>query len=237
MANIVVIAPHPDDAEIGMGGTIAQLAEQGHRVTIVDVTDGCPTPHGDRPTRLKEAAAALGVLKPMRGAGSLDRVLLDLPNRRVEHTLEARHKIAGVYRACGAEIVFLPHPEDAHPDHRAVTRNAEDARFDAKLTGLALPGDGGKAPVYPKWMIYYYCSHLRKMPDPTWVMDTSGFSERKIKSIRAYASQFVVNEKNREVVAWVEAADRFMGSRIGTRAGEGFFMKEPIGLKGLGELA
>jgi len=220
-----------------MGGTIALLAEQGHVVTIVDVTDGCPTPYGDRPTRLKEAAAALEQLRPRAGAGSLSRMLLDLPNRRVEHTIEARHKIAGVYRALKAEIVFLPHPEDAHPDHRAVTRIAEDARFDAKLTGLAFPGDGGMPPLYPKWLIYYYCSHLRRVPDPTMVMDTAAHAERKIKSIRAYASQFEMNEKNREVVAWIESADRFMGSRIGTRAGEGFFTKEPIGLKGLAELA
>lgn len=237
MANVVVIAPHPDDAEIGMGGTIATLAEQGHTVTIVDVTDGCPTPYGDRPTRLKEAAAALEALRPRSGTGSLTRILLDLPNRRVEHTLAARHTLAGVYRALQAQIVFLPHPEDAHPDHRAVTRIAEDARFDAKLTGLPLPGDHGRPPVYPKWLIYYYCSHLRRMPDPTLVIDTAAASERKIRSIRAYASQFEQNEKNRDVIAWIEAADRFMGSRIGTRAGEGFFTKEPIGLTGLGELA
>ncbi len=125
----------------------------------------------------------------------------------------------------------------AHPDHLAVTRIVEDARFDAKLTGLPMPGDQGQPPIYPKWLFYYYCSHLRRVPDPTFVMDTAGYSERKIRSIRAYESQFVVNEKNREVVAWIESCDRYFGSRIGTRAGEAFFTKEPLGLTGLGELA
>ena len=52
MARICIVAPHPDDAEIGMGGTIARLADQGHDLLIVDMTDGCPTPVGDRATRL-----------------------------------------------------------------------------------------------------------------------------------------------------------------------------------------
>ena len=56
--NILVVAAHPDDAEIGMGGSIAMLAEQGHSVLIADLTDGSPTPRGDRATRLTEAAAA-----------------------------------------------------------------------------------------------------------------------------------------------------------------------------------
>jgi LmbE family N-acetylglucosaminyl deacetylase len=164
------------------------------------------------------------------------RLLLDLPNRRVEHSIEARYKIAGVYRACGAEIVFLPHPEDAHPDHRAVTRIAEDARFDAKLSGVTFPGDGGKPALYPKWLIYYYCSHLRRVPDPTLIIDTTGFAERKLRAIRAYASQFVANKQNRDVVSWIESGDRYFGSRIGTPAGEPFFTNEPLGLKGLGDL-
>ncbi|QYU67050.1 PIG-L family deacetylase [Leptolyngbya sp. 15MV] len=64
MANVVVVGPHPDDQEIGMGGTIALLAEQGHDVLLVDVTDGSPTPRGDRASRLDEAQRALEALRP-----------------------------------------------------------------------------------------------------------------------------------------------------------------------------
>src|SRR5690349_10672108 len=135
-----------------MGGTIARLCSQGHDVLLLDVTDGCPTPRGDRPTRLAEAAAAVKELDP---SGGLKRHLLDLPNRRVVHSIESRHAVAGVIRAHQASVLFVPHPEDAHPDHLAVTRITEDARFDAKLTGLPLPGDGGRAPIYPRWVIYY----------------------------------------------------------------------------------
>jgi N-acetylglucosamine malate deacetylase 1 len=230
MANILVIGPHPDDQEIGMGGTIALLAAQGHDVLLCDMTDGCPTPVGDRPTRLAEAAEAAKVL-------GVKRVLLDLPNRRVQHTLEARHTVAGLIRAHQATIVFCPHPEDAHPDHLATTRIVEDARFDAKLTKIEMPVPPGFGtigpPLYPKWLFYYYCSHLRRMPDPTFLIDTSATHEAKVRAVLAYRSQFIDNEKNRSVVEWLAAEDRFLGSRIGTRAAEGFWTREPLGLTGL----
>ena len=228
--NILVVGPHPDDQELGMGGTIALLASQGHDVLLLDVTDGCPTPRGDRPTRLKEAADAAAVL-------GVRRHLLDLPNRRVEHTVEHRHKVAGVMRAHQAQALFIPHPEDAHPDHLAATRIAEDARFDAKLTKLDLPGDGGKPPLYPRWVFYYYCSHLRRVPDPSFIMDTSATQERKMAAIGAYRSQFAENPVNMQVPEWISAGDRYFGSRIGTRAGEPFWCREPLGLGSLAGLA
>jgi len=234
LKSILVVGPHPDDQELGMGGTIAKLASQGHRLTILDMTDGCPTPVGDRATRLAEAAAAAGAL----GAnGAIPRVLLDLPNRSVQHTLEARHRVAGVIRAVQADIIFLPHPEDAHPDHLATTRLVEDARFDAKLTKIDMPVPPGHAeigpPIYPKWMIYYYCSHLRSVPAPSFIMDIAGHEKTKRAAILAYRSQFVENERNKHVPEWIAAQDQYFGSRIGTAAGEAFWMREPLGLTGL----
>jgi bacillithiol biosynthesis deacetylase BshB1 len=230
MAKILVVGPHPDDQEIGMGGTIALLIAQGHDVLLCDMTDGCPTPVGDRPTRLAEAAEAAKVL-------GVKRVLLDLPNRRVQHTLEARHMVAGLIRAHQATIVFCPHPEDAHPDHLATTRIVEDARFDAKLTKIEMPTPPGfetiGPPLYPKWLFYYYCSHLRRMPDPTFLIDTTKTHEAKIRSILAYKSQFIDHAKNQGVVEWLRAQDLYLGSRIGCKAAEGFYTKEPLGLTGL----
>lgn len=237
MANILVVGPHPDDQELGMGGTISLLASQGHDVLLLDVTNGEPTPLGDPQTRASEAARAAEILSPEDpNLPRVRRVLLDLPNRFVEHTVEARHKVAGVMRAHQAQVVFCPYPEDAHPDHRAVTRIVEDARFDAKLSKLPMPGDGGKPPLYPPWLFYYYATHLRWVADPSFVVDVSGHLERKMESIRAYRTQFVLPEKNRAALEWIEAAGRYFGSRIGVRAGEPFFTKEPVGLSSLGSL-
>ena len=222
---VLVIGPHPDDQELGMGGTIAKLAAQGHDVLLLDITDGEPTPMGDPVTRAEEAARAADIL-------GVERRLLGLPNRRVEHALAARHAVAGVIREHAADVLFVPYPEDAHPDHRAVTRIAEDARFDAKLTKIDLPGE----PIYPRWLFYYYCTHLRWVADPSFLVDVTGFTETKRAAIEAYRSQFVLPEKNRRVVDWIDAAGAYFGSRIGTAAAEPFFTTEPIGLGSLDSL-
>lgn len=236
--NILVVGPHPDDQELGMGGTIARLCAQGHAVTLLDMTTGEPTPFGDEATRVREAAHAAAELAAPPPAGkSIRRVALGLPNRFVEHTIESRHKVAGVIRAVQAGIVFTPYFEDAHPDHIAVTRIVEDARFDAKLTKISMPGDDGKPPLYPKWLFYYYATHLRITPRPSFLIDTTGFAEKKQAAIRAYASQFEKNPKNQHVPAWIASQDAYFGSRIGTKAAEPFFTREPIGLTSLDALA
>ena len=219
---ILVVGPHPDDQELGMGGTIARFAEQGHDVLLLDMTNGEPTPHGDPQTRAGEAAKAAEAL-------GVHRRLLDLPNRQVEHTIAARHKVAGVIREHKAEIVFTPALPDAHPDHVATTRIVEDARFDAKLTKTDLPGE----PIYPRWLFYYYCTHLRVVPQPTFCVDISGYEERKRQAILAYESQFVIPEANRGIIEWLDASNRYFGSRIRTAAAEPFSTKEPLGLTSL----
>jgi len=236
VANILVVGPHPDDQELGMGGAIARLAAQGHSVLLLDVTNGEPTPHGTVETRLREATEAAALLSPPPPGNPVRRRLLDLPNRFVTHMIDSRHKVAGVIRAHQAQVLFAPYPADAHPDHRAVTRIVEDARFDAKLTGLSMPGDEGRPPIYPKWLFYYFATHLRIVPQPTFCLDVGPHLEQKMASIRAYHSQFGVNPLNRAVVDWVRAQAVYFGSRIGTLAAEPFWSPEPLGLAGLGEL-
>lgn len=217
--NVLVVGPHPDDQELGMGGTIAKLAAAGHAVTLLDMTDGEPTPYGSPATRAREAATAAEML-------GVRRIGLDLPNRRVEATIAARHAVASVIRTAAVDVLFIPYPEDAHPDHRAVTRIVEDARFDAKLTKIDLPGE----PRYPKWLFHYYCTHLRIVPRPSFLVDTTGFAQRKREAILAYRSQFVANPRNADVAEWIAAQDRYFGSRIGTASAECFFAREPLGL-------
>ncbi len=226
--NIVVVGPHPDDQEAGMGATIAKLVDQGHDVLLLDMTNGEPTPLGDPVTREKEWTRASEVL----GA---PRVQLGLPNRFVEHTIEARHLVAEVLREHGAEIVFTPYFEDAHPDHRATTRIVEDARFDAKLSRLDVRGERR----YPKWLFYYYATHLRWVADPSFCIDVTGYERKKVESMEAYHTQFVAPGRigaqpgGRTVEDWVLNSLGYFGSRIGTLYAEPFHTKEPLGLGGL----
>jgi L-amino acid N-acyltransferase YncA/LmbE family N-acetylglucosaminyl deacetylase len=150
--NILVVGPHPDDQELGMGGTIAQAQRSGAQRTAAG-----------HDQRRADAARRSGRLAPRKRAADIlgvKRVCSICPTAFSTHSIEVRHMVAGVIREHQAEIVFLPYFEDAHPDHIATTRIVEDARFDAKLTKTNLPGE----PIYPKWMFYYYCTHLRWAP-------------------------------------------------------------------------
>ena len=228
--NIIVVGPHPDDQELGMGGTIVRLAQQGHRVLILDMCNGEPTPHGSPEQREKEWNAARELLDA--GTGNVTRRLLGLKNREIEHTLEARHLVAGAIREHQAEMVFVPFFEDAHPDHVATTRIVEDARFDAKLAKTDLPGE----PIYPKRLVYYFATHLKIVAQPSFLIDITDQMDVKEASIKAYESQFVTPAMNRPVVTWVRQMNGYMGSRIGVPYAEPFFVREPLGLSSLNSL-
>jgi len=223
MASILVIGPHPDDQELGMGGAIARLVSQGHRVHLVDMTNGEPTPRGTPEKRAQEAAEAARIL-------GVQRTLLGLPNRQVVHSIEARHKVAAVIRVHRPDWIFLPFPIDAHPDHVAVTRIGEDARFDAKLTKSDIPGE----PCHPKRVIYYYATHLRMNFQPTFCLDISAQLDVKLAAVRAYESQMVaINDQVPEMVRTMNA---YFGGRIGTAYAEPFFTYEALGFSGLDQL-
>jgi LmbE family N-acetylglucosaminyl deacetylase len=206
-----------------MGGTIARLAQQGHRVHLVDMTNGEPTPLGSPPVRAKEATAAAEIL-------GVQRSLLGLPNRQVVHDLASRHLLAAEIRRHAPDWLFVPYPLDAHPDHVAVTKIAEDARFDAKLTKSSIPGP----PCYPKRVIYYFCTHLRMNFVPTFCLDVSAQIELKMSAVTAYATQFVQNSS--PVPEMVRTMNAYFGGRIGAAYAEPFFTHEVLGLSGLDQL-
>ncbi|QOV91367.1 bacillithiol biosynthesis deacetylase BshB1 [Humisphaera borealis] len=222
MARFLVFGPHPDDQELGMGGTIAKLHRQGHYVHLVDMTNGEPTPHGTIEIRARESADAARAL-------GVERSLVGLKNREVQHTIEARHKVAAVIRAHRPDVLFVPFPTDAHPDHVAVTRICEDARFDAKLSKTSIPGD----PWHPKRIIYYFCTHLRMSFQPTFCIDISDTIDQKMQSIACYPSQFGHQPAVTDMVKGISA---YFGGRIGTAHAEPFFTYEVLGLGGLDQL-
>jgi len=223
---LLVVAPHPDDAELAMGGTMAKMASRGHRIHILDLTDGEPTPFGTPAKRAREAATAARIL-------GVTRSCLGLVNREVVHTLEARHAIAAVIRRERPDLLFAPFPEDAHPDHIAATRLVEDARFDAKLVRSRIEGE-------PHWtprLFHYFATHLRIVPAPSFLMDTSGFDALRRRAVLAYRSQFVEPPANRRIVEWLDAAAVYFGSRIGAATAEPFFSRESLGVDDLAAVA
>ena len=228
MLDVLVVAPHPEDAELGMAGAILRFKAEGLRVGVLDLTTGEPTPHGTPELRIQETAAATAIM-------GLDwRQNLGLVNRSLEPTLEARRLLAGVFRTVRPRWIFAPYWIDAHPDHVAATELIEAARFWAKLSKSDLPGE----PFFPSRIYYYFCVHLRQAVAPSFVLDISPYWEQKLAAIRCYESQFITGrptdpptflDRQRDVAA-------YWGDMIGVRYGEPFACREPLGLSSLQSL-
>lgn len=221
----LVIAAHPDDAELGVGGTILSLKAQGASVGILDLTSGEPTPHGSPEIRRRETAAASEVLQ-------LDwRGNLDLPNRALVADLEARARVAGMLRLLKPRVVLTHYWEDSHPDHVAASALVDAARFWAKLTKTDLPGE----PFYPARLLYYFSVHLRLHVRPSFVLDVSDYLDEKLRAVACYPSQFVTGRPTEPPTLLDNLRDqaRYWGWTIGTRYGEPLVSREEVGLRDL----
>lgn len=223
--DVLVVSPHPDDAELGMGGAILRFKSEGLKVGVLDLTNGEPTPFGTPEIRARETAAATAIL-------GLDwRENLGLPNRCLESTLEARAALAGVFRRVRPRWIFAPYWVDAHPDHVAATELIEAARFWSKLTKTDMPGE----PFYPQRIFHYFCVHLRLVTPPAFVLDISPFWERKLAALECYRSQLIEGRPQEPPTFLDRLRDQaaYWGWSIGTRYGEPFASREPIGLETL----
>jgi LmbE family N-acetylglucosaminyl deacetylase len=180
------------------------------------------------PLRRAETARATELL------GLAWRENLDLPNRSLEATLECRAAVAGAIRRTRPRLLLAPYWVDAHPDHVAATELIEAARFWAKLSKTDLPGQ----PHHPARMLYYYCVHLRQTFQPAFILDISQQWEQKAAAIACYHSQFVAGRPTEPPTFLDRLRDQaaYWGHLIGTRYGEPFASREPIGLSGLDQL-
>ena len=218
---LLVIAPHPDDAEIGMGATIAKLTDQGRRVGVLELTDGEPTPVGDPETRLAEATAAGRVL------GLAWRACLGLPNRSLTNDLEARWLIAAWIRRLRPTTVALPYWIDYHPDHTAAVPLIEAACFWARLSRCDLPGQ----PHRVRRLVYYYSIHLRQPVQPAFLVDVSQHIERKLQALRCYRSQLDPAVRGPDVPVTpeeLETAARYWGWLARCAHAEPFAVRTPL---------
>ena len=217
------VSPHPDDAELGIGGTMIKLKQQGHKVFIVDLTWGEPTPFGTEAKRKKETQKATEVL------GIDKRLNLELENRYLFDTKQARLLLAEKIRQLRPDGIFCPYPQDAHPDHLACTKIVEAARFYAKYTKVSLK----EKPYYAPYLFYFFCIHLRIIPQVSFCLDITGQFKDKMRAMRCYRSQFIDHPANRFVFGHIETKNRFLGQLIRTRYAEAVYCKEVVKLSDL----
>lgn len=226
--DVLVVAPHPDDAEISTGGMLLVSKRAGLKVGVVELTNGEPTPYGSPEIRRRETAKATEILQ-------LDyRENLNLPNRSLEADLESRRKLAEVFRRTRPKIIFAPFWEDAHPDHVSASQLTDAARFWSKLTKTEMEGE----PYWPPRMLYYWSIHLKIHPKPAFVLDVSSVIDEKMQAVSAYESQFITGRPQVFPTALDDIRDRarFWGWAIGRGYGEPFASREDIGLASLSSL-
>jgi LmbE family N-acetylglucosaminyl deacetylase len=213
--DVIAVGAHPDDLEITCGGTIAKLVRQGYRLGMIDLTDGEPTPLSPGPeVRLAEARQAAELL------GAAVRVTLDLPNRRLFDTFEARVALAKEFRKYRPRLVIGLGGKTpmASPDHYQASLITEAAVFYSKLTKWDEYFDG----IPPHTIPRHLCSSLafrNFAPDANGiVIDIGDTLETKLKAIACYKTQFPPDKSN--------AVDRFrayaiqQGMAAGFEAGE-----------------
>jgi N-acetylglucosamine malate deacetylase 1 len=225
--DLIVIAAHPDDAEICVGGTLLKLAAAGRKIGIVDVTRGEMGTRGSRADRDRETQKANELM------GLAVRENLELPDGRVQVTVEARERLARILREHRPELVLAQHTEDLHPDHCATGRLAREAWYLAGLQRLAQE-DGGPAAARPKRLLHYP-GHVPF--EPSFVVDIGPVWERKLELVRCYQSQLAPADAGdrgqhflfgADILSRMETRARFYGERVGVRYGEPLLHLGPL---------
>ncbi len=232
--DVLAIFAHPDDAELLCGGALAKSAAAGERTGILDLTRGEMGSRGSVELRAREAAAAAEVL------GLAVRRNAGLSDARLENTVEARTRIAGIVRELRPRIVVTHWTEGRHPDHRVAAQLVWDACFLAGLKKFDAPGERHR----PLKLVH--ATAFREDADPpSFVVDITAQIERKLEAIRAYGSQFtgvaqageVFPGGSRTLADQIRAQAAASGSRIRVAYGEPFRTRETNSVDTLGGLS
>lgn len=221
--DILVFGAHPDDAEIGMGGTIKKHVQAGYKVGICDLTRAEMSSNGTVELRQQEAAEASTVL------GLSARTCLGLPDRGLQLQNEQIDQIVAEIRKYRPQIVFAPYWVDRHPDHMMCSKMVEEAVFNAKLRKYM--------PELPAWQVkqvlFYFINDVHEV---SLLIDISDQQVSKEQALRCYASQFDISATasgintpltNRYIES-VEARDSMLAQANGWRYAEGFATKKPF---------
>lgn len=227
--DVLAVGAHPDDVEVGIGGIVAKLAKQGHRVAILDLTEGELATRGSVEERRAEAQFAARIL------GIAQRANAKLPDGAIANDGPMRQTLIGILRSLRPRVLLCPMHTDRHPDHDAAHYLVRDANY---LAGLARI-DTGHAPHRAAHVCYYRV--YGETTPPNAVIDVSETFETKLAALRAYKSQlFNPQYEGAETFVssetfWNSIATRasYWGARIGVAYGEPLYSETPIALSTL----
>lgn len=221
--DILAIGPHPDDIEIGAGGSLLLWSRSGYRIGLVDLTQGELGTKGDRETRLKESSEAANRLE------AIFRINLCLPDGGVADSDENRSTLVEVFRAACPSWILCNLEEARHPDHREGARLVQSAFFLSRLARYCpdIP------PHSPGKLVYYL---IHEQVSPTFLVDISPVFEDKFMVMSAFESQFHgprLPEGYRhtglsDYLKNVRSLGEAWGGQGGITAAEAFVMASPL---------
>ena len=217
--NVLAVGCHPDDLEIGCGGTLAKLANQGHRVTMVHVANG-DKGHKVIPSKeLKEIRK-----QEAREAGELigaEVIGLDLPDLSVSaDNVDLIRNLTDVIRKVQPDFIITHPPADYMKDHMEVSKAVFDASFSATVPYYETPH-----PATDKVVPLYYMDTLAGVNFlPTEYVDISAFIDVKIRMNDCHASQikWLKDHDGIDFLDFVKTVSKFRGLQCGVPFAEGF---------------
>jgi bacillithiol biosynthesis deacetylase BshB1 len=235
--DILALAAHPDDAELGCGGTLVRHAKAGLKVGVVDFSRGELGTRGTPEMRTQEAANSASIM------GLAVRINLGLPDGFFQDIEEHQLRVISALRTYQPDIVLANAVTDRHPDHGRGAKLAESSCFLAGLAKVKTFDSTGlsQSPWRPK-ALYHYIQSQFLVPD--FVVDISDEWDQKMKAIQAFKSQFhdpaskepMTYISTPEFLRMLEARATEMGHAIGVKYGEGFVSNRWLGIKSLTDL-
>ena len=226
--DLLVFGPHPDDIEIGLGGTVAKHAAAGHRVGLCDLTRGELSSNGTVEERQREADAAMRVL------GAAWRENLGWPDGGIATTPELVRSAVDTIRAARPRTVAIPYWDDRHPDHVASSQVLRVAAFRSGLRRY----ETSHGPWRPEWVCYYF---INDGGAASFVVDVSAQYEKKREALACYRSQFTPGDAGAAATRLtsptfrqlIESRDAQFGALAGVAFAEGIVVREPVQRSGL----
>ena len=222
--DVLAIGAHPDDVELGCGGTLAKMAGRGLQVGILHLTRGEAGTRGSMEQRQQEAEEACRIL----GAVALE--FMDCGDGQLRHDSEEENQLMELLRGWRPELVIGPAPSDRHPDHGRAHQLVADSSFYA---GLVRRGAG--EPHRPA-AVFSYMQH--DPFEPSFIVDVSASWETKLEALAAYGSQLYQGRDSStepptkvaspEFRHAIEGRARHYGLLIGAAYGEPFLSRLPL---------
>ncbi|ADL11850.1 bacillithiol biosynthesis deacetylase BshB1 [Acetohalobium arabaticum] len=221
--DLLAFGAHPDDVEIGAGGTLIKHHSDGYKTGIVDLTAGEMGSNGTPQIRRKEALAASEVL------GAEFRHCLKLPDAKISRDEEAIKSIVKEIRAAKPKVVLAPYWKDRHPDHVNTSKLVTESCFKAGLKKFEATGP----PYRPQAVVYYF---LAAVDEPDFIVDIAEEYETKTEALLCHTSQVSYNQEHdfqtvlndSTFLDKLDARFRYLGSLVDAQYGEGFKYKQTI---------